>query len=68
MTELPFFATKVRLGRSGVEEIYPLGPLNEFERLVKYIHTGSQHYSAVAFVVVVLVVVILIFHLCVLIE
>ncbi|KAG1348100.1 malate dehydrogenase, glyoxysomal [Cocos nucifera] len=32
VTELPFFATKVRLGRGGVEEILPLGPLNEFER------------------------------------
>ncbi|KAL3525552.1 hypothetical protein ACH5RR_013924 [Cinchona calisaya] len=32
VTELPFVATKVRLGRNGVEEIYPLGPLNEFER------------------------------------
>lgn len=32
VTELPFFASKVRLGRSGVEEIYPLGPLNEYER------------------------------------
>ena len=32
MTELPFFATKVRLGRGGAEEILPLGPLNEFER------------------------------------
>ncbi|KAJ8645470.1 hypothetical protein MRB53_007218 [Persea americana] len=32
VTELPFFASKVRLGRSGAEEIYPLGPLNEFER------------------------------------
>ncbi|XP_038970450.1 malate dehydrogenase, glyoxysomal [Phoenix dactylifera] len=32
VTELPFFATKVRLGRRGVEEIFPLGPLNEFER------------------------------------
>lgn len=30
--ELPFFASKVRLGRSGAEEIFPLGPLNEFER------------------------------------
>ncbi|KAM1650782.1 hypothetical protein ACFXTN_003453 [Malus domestica] len=29
VTELPFFATKVRLGRSGAEEIYQLGPLNE---------------------------------------
>lgn len=32
MTELPFFATKVRLGRGGAEEILPLGPLNDFER------------------------------------
>jgi hypothetical protein len=32
VTELPFFASKVRLGRGGVEEILPLGPLNEFER------------------------------------
>ncbi|KAJ0040205.1 hypothetical protein Pint_27808 [Pistacia integerrima] len=32
VTELPFFASKVRLGRYGVEEIYPLGPLNEYER------------------------------------
>ncbi|XP_010268647.1 PREDICTED: malate dehydrogenase, glyoxysomal-like [Nelumbo nucifera] len=31
--ELPFFASKVRLGRTGVEEIYPLGPLNEYERM-----------------------------------
>ncbi|URE01614.1 Malate dehydrogenase [Musa troglodytarum] len=32
VTELPFFASKVRLGRCGVEEVLPLGPLNEFER------------------------------------
>ncbi|KMZ56041.1 Malate dehydrogenase [Zostera marina] len=32
VTELPFFASKVRLGRAGVEEFYPLGPLNEYER------------------------------------
>ncbi|GLT44218.1 hypothetical protein SLA2020_181290 [Shorea laevis] len=32
VTELPFFASKVRLGRSGIEEVYPLGPLNEYER------------------------------------
>ncbi|WOK97821.1 hypothetical protein Cni_G06529 [Canna indica] len=32
VTELPFFATKVRLGRSGAEEIFPLGPLTEYER------------------------------------
>ncbi|XP_022741719.1 malate dehydrogenase, glyoxysomal-like [Durio zibethinus] len=33
VTELPFFASKVKLGRFGVEEVYPLGPLNEFERI-----------------------------------
>jgi malate dehydrogenase len=32
VTEFPFFATKVRLGRNGVEEIFPLGPLNSYER------------------------------------
>ncbi|KAI9089254.1 hypothetical protein K1719_029533 [Acacia pycnantha] len=32
ITELPFFASKVRLGRGGIEEILPLGPLNEYER------------------------------------
>jgi len=32
VTELPFFASKVRLGRTGAEEIYQLGPLNEYER------------------------------------
>lgn len=32
VTELPFFATKVRLGRGGAEEVLPLGLLNEFER------------------------------------
>ncbi|TQE12098.1 hypothetical protein C1H46_002301 [Malus baccata] len=35
VTELPFFATKVRLGRSGAKEIYQLGPLNEKIRLEK---------------------------------
>ncbi|XP_027359659.1 malate dehydrogenase, glyoxysomal isoform X3 [Abrus precatorius] len=32
VTELPFFASKVRLGRGGIEEILPLGPLNDYER------------------------------------
>jgi malate dehydrogenase len=32
VTELPFFATKVKIGRTGVEEIFPLGPLNDYER------------------------------------
>lgn len=34
VTELPFFATKVRLGRTGAEEIFQLGPMNEYERYV----------------------------------
>ncbi|KAJ4714641.1 malate dehydrogenase [Melia azedarach] len=33
VTELPFFASKVRIGRTGIEEIYALGPLNEYERV-----------------------------------
>ncbi|GFY89470.1 peroxisomal NAD-malate dehydrogenase 1 [Actinidia rufa] len=32
VTELPFFASKVRIGRNGAEEVYQLGPLNEYER------------------------------------
>ena len=32
VTELPFFASKVLLGRNGIEEIFPLGPMNGFER------------------------------------
>lgn len=32
VTELPFFATKVRIGRQGIEEIFPVGPLNHYER------------------------------------
>ncbi|XWS62509.1 hypothetical protein CRYUN_Cryun06bG0017100 [Craigia yunnanensis] len=32
VTELPFFSTRVRLGRTGAEEVYQLGPLNEYER------------------------------------
>ncbi|KAE8727223.1 Malate dehydrogenase, glyoxysomal [Hibiscus syriacus] len=33
VTELPFFATKVQLGRTGAEEVFQLGPLNEYERV-----------------------------------
>ncbi|KAH9712486.1 Malate dehydrogenase 1 (peroxisomal) [Citrus sinensis] len=40
VTELPFFASKVRLGRAGIEEIYSLGPLNEYERFVIIFHFG----------------------------
>ncbi|ONK76102.1 uncharacterized protein A4U43_C03F23890 [Asparagus officinalis] len=32
VTDLPFFAIKVRLGRGGAEEVFALGPLNEYER------------------------------------
>ncbi|KAK6945903.1 Lactate/malate dehydrogenase, C-terminal [Dillenia turbinata] len=32
VTQLSFFASKVRLGRGGAEEVYQLGPLNEYER------------------------------------
>ncbi|KDP32500.1 hypothetical protein JCGZ_14703 [Jatropha curcas] len=31
VTELPFFASKVRLGKNGVEEVFGLGPLSEYE-------------------------------------
>ena len=45
VTELPFFASKVRLGRTGAEEIYPLGPLNEYERSVVVI--GLQVFNLI---------------------
>lgn len=32
LTELPFFASKVRLGRSGVEEVIGFGSLSDFEK------------------------------------
>lgn len=32
VTELPFFASRVRLGPSGAEEVYPLGDLNDYEK------------------------------------
>lgn len=32
VTELPFFASKVRLGKNGVEEVLGLGALNDFEQ------------------------------------
>ncbi|XP_073027010.1 malate dehydrogenase, mitochondrial-like [Primulina eburnea] len=32
VTELPFFASKVRLGRNGVEEVLGLGPLSDYEQ------------------------------------
>lgn len=32
ITELPFFASKVRLGPSGVEEVFPLGNLTPYEK------------------------------------
>ncbi|KAD6794436.1 hypothetical protein E3N88_05332 [Mikania micrantha] len=32
VTELPFFASKVRLGKNGVEEVFGLGSLSEYEK------------------------------------
>ncbi|MBD4021936.1 malate dehydrogenase, partial [Xanthomonas citri pv. citri] len=32
ITELPFFASKVRLGKNGVEEVLGLGSLSDFEK------------------------------------
>ncbi|CAK9151684.1 unnamed protein product [Ilex paraguariensis] len=32
ITELPFFASKVKLGKNGVEEVFGLGPLSDFEK------------------------------------
>ncbi|KAG8502509.1 hypothetical protein CXB51_001152 [Gossypium anomalum] len=32
VTELPFFASKVRLGKNGVEEVMGLGPLSDYEQ------------------------------------
>uniref|UniRef100_A0A7C9EHM3 Malate dehydrogenase n=1 Tax=Opuntia streptacantha TaxID=393608 RepID=A0A7C9EHM3_OPUST len=32
VTELPFFASQVKLGKNGVEEIFGLGPLSDFEK------------------------------------
>lgn len=32
LTSLPFFASPVRLGRAGVEELLPLGPMNDLEQ------------------------------------
>ncbi|KAG6521321.1 uncharacterized protein LOC122050496 [Zingiber officinale] len=48
VTELSFFASKVRLGRSGVEEeeVLPLGPENEFESsasLFQNLHSAVEH-------------------------
>ncbi|GBG73120.1 hypothetical protein CBR_g12837 [Chara braunii] len=33
VTELPFFASRVVIGRNGIEEYLPLGPMNEYERM-----------------------------------
>jgi malate dehydrogenase len=32
VTELPYFSSKVKLGRNGVEEVYGLGELNDYEK------------------------------------
>lgn len=39
VTEFPFFASKVQLGRTGAVEIFPLGPLNNFERWESCVHS-----------------------------
>ena len=31
VTDLPYFATKVRLGPSGAEEVMPIGDITEYE-------------------------------------
>ncbi|KAL3736113.1 hypothetical protein ACJRO7_025117 [Eucalyptus globulus] len=32
ITELPFFASKVKLGKNGVEEVLELGPMSDYEK------------------------------------
>merc|ERR1711953_446269 len=32
ITELPYFTSKVRFGKSGVEEVLPIGKLNDYEQ------------------------------------
>merc|ERR1711982_310238 len=32
ITELPYFTSKVRFGPRGVEQVLPLGPLNDYEK------------------------------------
>jgi len=32
VTDMPYFSSKVKLGRNGVEEVYGLGELNEYEQ------------------------------------
>jgi len=32
VTELPYFTSKVRFGKNGVEEVYPVGKLNDYEQ------------------------------------
>ncbi|XP_030525305.1 malate dehydrogenase, mitochondrial [Rhodamnia argentea] len=32
VTELPFFASKVKLGKNGVEEVLELGPMSDYEK------------------------------------
>lgn len=32
VTEVPFFSSKVKLGRNGVEEVYGLGEMNDYEK------------------------------------
>merc|ERR1712178_124277 len=32
VTELPYFTSKVRFGKKGVEKVFPVGKLNEYEQ------------------------------------
>merc|ERR1711933_336692 len=32
VTELPYFTSKVRFGKNGVEQVYPVGKLNDYEQ------------------------------------
>lgn len=45
VTELPFFASKVRLGRAGAEEVYQLGLLNEYERYI-LLRSSRDYFAA----------------------
>ncbi|KPA81992.1 putative mitochondrial malate dehydrogenase [Leptomonas pyrrhocoris] len=53
-TEVPFFSSRVELGRDGVERIFPMGPLTSFENelietavpeLVKDVKAGTEAAS-----------------------
>lgn len=45
LTEFPFFASKLRLGRNGVEEFLPLGQLNDLESEYMQLMRQELHSS-----------------------